>query len=224
MSGRHICRRGHAVVIEEKKADFVQERSAASGSCAWSLHGITSVHCSVARHSKGCNVRMSCGRRTGRHTEKGRVELRFGILIHGCRHGIRHVSWSGEPNVGVCATGRCTLLLAGFRCPRHLAIRVCHSRGACVRLWYFAFWSSDRAAPPWPSPMIYGREYTQREAPATTVVPGSHWFLLCCKCRLPPARLARSYQAASDVLVAIYCVTPSLPMRFRYAPTQHVED
>lgn len=47
------------------------------------------------------------------------------------------------------------------------------------------------------------------EAPATTVVPTSHWSLVCCKCRLPPARLARSHQAASDRLVAMCCLSPA---------------
>lgn len=35
-SGRHMCRRGHAVVIKEEKADFVQEPSPSTGLCAWS--------------------------------------------------------------------------------------------------------------------------------------------------------------------------------------------
>lgn len=73
-------------------------------------------------------------------------------------------------------------------------------------------------------PTDYGREHAHSEALPTTTIPTSHWFLVCCKCRLPPARLARSYQAASDVLIAAYCVSPSLLMLFRYPPRENVEN
>lgn len=157
-----------------------------------------------------------------RGSREGRGELSFGILIHGCRHGIRHKSWSGEPDVGVCATGRCKLSLADSSAhvtsPSAFVILQ-----VCVRLSYQSFWSSDHAVRPWPCPLITAANprNARRRQRLSTSQAKDFWSAANAACRLRDWRGLT--KAATDVLIGIYCAFPSLSTRFRYPPRGDTE-
>lgn len=114
-------------------------------------------------------------------------------------------------------------IIGRSKCSCHLAIRVCHSPGVCVRLWYQSFWSSDHAVSPWPCPLITAanpRSARRRQRLSTSQTSGL-WSAANAACRLRDWRGLT--KAATDVLVGIYCAFPSLSTRFRYSPKGDIE-
>lgn len=92
--GGRFCRRRPTVVID--KADFVQERSAASGLWASFLRRIIPFQCSVARHKKGCNVRVNRGPSYTASHERG--PRRAEIWHYDPRMPARNTTYRGREN------------------------------------------------------------------------------------------------------------------------------